>query len=88
MVHPSFRCGLLTRFGVRFLARSVAGRTSRGCLVRRRDQALGKNHGMISGNSFTVVSSAPDFFQHPGIDVTAADDGDVQFRTRELFTRE
>jgi len=88
MVHPSLRGGLLTRFGVRFLARSVAVRTRRGCLVGRRDQALGKNHGMISGNSFTVVSYAPDFFQHPGIDITAADDSDVEFRLGELFTPE
>ena len=87
MVHPSLRGGLLTRFGVRFLARSVAVRTSRGRLVGRRDRALGKNHEVID-NSFTVPSSAPDFFQHPGIDITAADDSDVEFRLGELFTPE
>jgi hypothetical protein len=88
LVHSCLCRSLRARIHLRVSARGMALRTGGGGLVSGRDTALG-GHGALKvkcPNTRHLFSA--NFFQHPGIDVATADDGNVEFCFWQLIAAE
>lgn len=90
MVHSSFRRSLRAWVRLWIPAGGLAVRAGRGSVVCGRHPALGEGRGCkgIVDPRVEFALFAANVFQHFRIDIAAADDGDVQFRLRNLIATE
>jgi hypothetical protein len=84
MVHPRLRRSLRARVRLRFSAGSLAVWIGRGSVVCGCDTAVGVGRTRkVNWDWFSSCAlAAAKFFEHLGIDVAAADDGNVHLRLR------